>query len=347
MEPTTERSESQLLEEANRDRPLREFDPEVREKWTRIVLSDIPQRARADAAWLIARFPHTFAPEPTRVRPLKIGIDRDIVEVAASEGRAISPDVLGAILRKWTGRKAYRLALRAGRRRRDLKGLRCALVRPEEREMAAKTIAGIETQRKLTTEAALAAGEVLQRARDALTGAATASPADIQAARDAAMKSLRALTITHPLVPELRAVAIELAALWRRKQRDRQLEHGKLFVTAARTVLTAEQFHAIAARTVTDAARTAQLEQDFANAANARDAAEIYLLARGLPDNERRGYVDECATQAERMRAARAELESAPFVFAFRRVADASIDAETGKRIHRELARLVDSSEQG
>jgi ProP effector len=65
-------------------------------------------------------WPVTFAVDPRARRPLKIGIDRDILAVADG---AITPEELRAALCAYTGAKAYLKALREGAARISLDGV--------------------------------------------------------------------------------------------------------------------------------------------------------------------------------------------------------------------------------
>ena len=79
---------------------------------------DLSAAGQALAWILLARYPAAFQAEPTAVRPLKIGIDRDIQQALHAD-----PTVLRAVLRGYTRRRAYCVALAApGAIRVDLDG---------------------------------------------------------------------------------------------------------------------------------------------------------------------------------------------------------------------------------
>src|SRR5215211_3073068 len=60
------------------------------------------------ARTLLARYPAAFRAEGSEVRPLKIGIDRDL-----QQALDVDPAVLRTVLRGYTRRRAYRAALAA------------------------------------------------------------------------------------------------------------------------------------------------------------------------------------------------------------------------------------------
>jgi sRNA-binding protein len=70
------------------------------------------------ARTLLARYPAAFRAEGAEVRPLKIGIDRDL-----QQALDVDPAVLRTVLGGYTRRRAYRAALAApGAMRVDLAG---------------------------------------------------------------------------------------------------------------------------------------------------------------------------------------------------------------------------------
>ena len=67
---------------------------------------------------MLARYPAVFQAEGSEVRPLKIGIDRDL-----QQALDVDPAVLRTVLGGYTRRRAYRAALAApGAMRVDLAG---------------------------------------------------------------------------------------------------------------------------------------------------------------------------------------------------------------------------------
>ena len=84
------------------------------------------------ARTLLARYPAAFRAEGSEVRPLKIGIDRDI-----QQALDVNPAVLRTVLGGYTRRRAYRAALAApGAMRVDLAGQPVAPVTPAHQQWA-------------------------------------------------------------------------------------------------------------------------------------------------------------------------------------------------------------------
>jgi sRNA-binding protein len=94
------------------------------------------RRAEAEAVivLLAERFPKTFAVFEQRRRPLKIGINSDVL--AALNG-VMTPREIGVALRFYTGNTGYLCAMLRGAWRIDLDGQRAGDVTAEE-EQAAK-----------------------------------------------------------------------------------------------------------------------------------------------------------------------------------------------------------------
>ena len=66
----------------------------------------ISEAVQTLAHTLLERYPEAFCAEPAGVRPLKIGIDRDI-----RQALEVSPKVVTEVMRRYTRRRAYREAL--------------------------------------------------------------------------------------------------------------------------------------------------------------------------------------------------------------------------------------------
>jgi sRNA-binding protein len=84
------------------------------------------------ARTLLARYPAAFRAAGAEVRPLKIGIDRDL-----QQALDVDPAVLRTVLRGYTRRRAYRAALAApGAMRVDLAGQLVEPVTPAHQQWA-------------------------------------------------------------------------------------------------------------------------------------------------------------------------------------------------------------------
>src|SRR3990167_9340334 len=91
-------------------------------------------------AWLAERFPETFD-NTTRIRPLKIGIMNDILELNADAAAVvISRSKLREAVVVFTRRLDYLTCLKAQEMRVDLNGNAISPVSPEEAENAATQI---------------------------------------------------------------------------------------------------------------------------------------------------------------------------------------------------------------
>ena len=92
----------------------------------------ISEAAQTLAHILLAQYPAAFYAEPAAVRPLKIGIDRDI-----QQALDVLRKVVSEVLRRYTRRRAYREALAVpGAMRVDLHGQPVAPVAPEHQHLA-------------------------------------------------------------------------------------------------------------------------------------------------------------------------------------------------------------------
>ena len=94
-----------------------------------------PREITADAvlALLTETFPRCFSVYERRRKPLKVGIDRDILERL---GGAIAPNELSSALRSYTSNRLYQLAMRDGAPRIDLDGNPAGSVTAEQAEAA-------------------------------------------------------------------------------------------------------------------------------------------------------------------------------------------------------------------
>jgi sRNA-binding protein len=109
-------------------------------------------RRRARAAAVIERFerlwPKCFALCAARRRPLKIGIDKDLIEIcrsAIAKGIVTVADIKGT-LRRYTGSDGYLRKMRAGAGRLDFDGKVVATVTAVEAKHASQILA--ERQKK-------------------------------------------------------------------------------------------------------------------------------------------------------------------------------------------------------
>ena len=92
----------------------------------------ISEAAQTLAHTLLEQYPAAFCAEPAAVRPLKIGIDRDI-----QQALDVGPQVVSEVMRRYTRRRAYREALAVpGAMRVDLHGQPVAPVAPEHQQLA-------------------------------------------------------------------------------------------------------------------------------------------------------------------------------------------------------------------
>ena len=92
----------------------------------------ISEAAQTLAYTLLERYPAAFGADPAAVRPLKIGIDRDI-----QQALGVAPKLVHEVLSGYTHRRAYRAALAVpGAMRVDLHGQPVAPVAPEHQQMA-------------------------------------------------------------------------------------------------------------------------------------------------------------------------------------------------------------------
>ena len=81
-------------------------------------------------------FPKTFAVHEAKRRPLKIGIQNDLLEQI---GGAVTEKELGIALNRYCKNAVYRSRLRAGATRYDLNGEPAGTVAAEDAAYAART----------------------------------------------------------------------------------------------------------------------------------------------------------------------------------------------------------------
>ena len=92
----------------------------------------ISEAAQTLACTLLERYPAAFCADPAAVRPLKIGIDRDI-----QQALGVAPKIVHEVLSGYTHRRAYRAALAVpGAMRVDLHGQPVVPVAPEHQQLA-------------------------------------------------------------------------------------------------------------------------------------------------------------------------------------------------------------------
>ena len=99
------------------------------------------------AAMCIA-FPECFAPKGTRKRPLKVGIGKDLMEVARTVFPGLSRRLINAFLRDYTSGFRYRSAIERGATRIDLVGNLAGVVTEAEAAHAEGEIRKIQDRKK-------------------------------------------------------------------------------------------------------------------------------------------------------------------------------------------------------
>jgi sRNA-binding protein len=102
------------------------------------------RRAVAIIVRLGEEFPRCFAVLDRRRRPLKVGIDRDILDATAT----FTPDELKVGLQYYVGSPGYLAAMRAGVERVDLAGDSAGIVSVEAATVAAERAAEVKARRK-------------------------------------------------------------------------------------------------------------------------------------------------------------------------------------------------------
>jgi ProP effector len=89
---------------------------------------------------LVAMFPKTFTPARDDKHPIKIGIDKDLLERARSAAPGISRRIINAFLQEYTGGVRYLRNMIAGAGRIDLDGNVCDHVTKEQAAVAAAAL---------------------------------------------------------------------------------------------------------------------------------------------------------------------------------------------------------------
>lgn len=98
------------------------------------INTKINQNAAPTLALLKSRFPHVFVEDPAAMRPLKIGIHKDLFEAFAGEITRMS--IRGA-LALYTSNPGYKPCIQPGVARIDLAGKPCGLVEEPYQEQSA------------------------------------------------------------------------------------------------------------------------------------------------------------------------------------------------------------------
>jgi ProP effector len=153
-------------------------------------------------AMLAARFPHTFVAESSKPhRPLKLGIDRDLVALGVLDDASAA-----MVLRHYCGRLMYRRSIVAGAVRVDLDGQAAGEVAAEHAEHSQRIVTRIEASR--ATEAKANDGRC--------TTEKTARNAEKAMAVETPEKSADAQTHQEPHKERLGLSGLKAAALARR-----------------------------------------------------------------------------------------------------------------------------------
>jgi len=144
------------------------------------------ERTKAVIAVLAAKFPKCFAVPDTRRRPLKIGIDTDLL---AALGGTIRRTELIRSLAMYCSSDGYLDRVRTGAWRVDLEGKPAGAVSADDEKHAKAKQAGIRTRREVVMAAAItqsaarrAHGPMLAAKAEAGPGAKRLSLADLREA---------------------------------------------------------------------------------------------------------------------------------------------------------------------
>jgi ProP effector len=127
-------------------------------------------RTKAVITVLAAKFPKCFAVSDTRRRPLKVGIDADLL---AALGGSIRRTELIRALAMYCSSDGYLERMLTGAWRVDLEGKSAGAVSPEDEKHAKAKQAGIRTRREAVMAAAIA-----QTATSRIQGPALAAKAE-------------------------------------------------------------------------------------------------------------------------------------------------------------------------
>lgn len=269
------------LAQDNESRPLQPIDPSIRAEAKAALLARFPDECQAALSWLIERFPYAFTPETDRVRPLKIDVDKDILEIAAFEATWLSAELLSRVMDGWVKMPAYRFAVRQGKRRRDLTGQRYEKMSPAHR--------GIPTSRK--PPKLLADDEAdkwVTQFRDIVKDPSTA-PADLKRP-SLVINKLREII---PLLSMSNPAREELSQLWLDLRKSRRNEIRQLredIIDRAKGLLPQDTYAQIEAQARTrnsDDAMAQSLAVEHERLSYAIDQNELVLLRRHLSRDDR------------------------------------------------------------
>ena len=275
-------NEKAILDSDNESRPPPPIDPAVRSAAVAALLATFQDEHHATLSWLIERFPITFSPETDRIRPLKIGIDKDIMAIAATEATWLRLEVLSEVLTHWVKLPAYRFSMRQGKRRRDLFGQRYEKMSPEHRRIPKPP----QLPKLLTDDEA----EMwLTQFRKIVK--------DSRSAPDTLNSPSRMISQLRELIPSLSTAhpaREELAGLWLHLRKQRRLEIHRLreeIIGRAEHLLSPDVFAQIDVQSrtqVTDDAQALLLADEHERLAFALDENELVLMRRHLSRVDRR-----------------------------------------------------------
>lgn len=277
-------NKQQILAMADRDRPPATIDPAERASSLSALLNTYPIEHRPTVHWIVNRFPIAFAPENERIRPLKIGVHLDILAIASNEADWLDPNILSLVIRQWVSAPAYRFAIRQGKRRRDLQGMRCATISPAERAFAKPTVKRTKS----------ISDEVITQRMEYLRNISIQSQTDRKNTAsdvDEFREILRCLPNNHPSCEELTGQLLRLIEARRRVKRRL---HVDLF-TCAHQVLRPETFARVDAfaKLHGDDAASAALSNEHEQISRTLDTNELMLIRGRLSNDDRQRLVQE------------------------------------------------------
>lgn len=270
--------QQERIRRANEDRPPKPIDPVERAAAVEAMVLRYPLELHPTLRWLIERFPFAFAPEDDRVRPLKIGIDREVLAIAAVEASWVTADDLRRVLGRWVAAPLYRFNLRRGKRRRNLDGLRC-----ECQQSSLRTKTTLKKAKIPAKRAALEADRLRTEASESLQKGVAATGMQVA---DAIGALLRSATESDVPWSELSELWLRLRRAKRSNKRHRHEDSQK----RAQTLLSANDYaklHALAVARGDDAI-AGFLADELERLANALDENEVQLMRRSLRLPERR-----------------------------------------------------------
>ncbi len=269
------------LAQDNESRPPQPIDPSIRSEAKAALMAKFPDEFHTALSWLIERFPYAFTPETDRVRPLKIDVDKDILEIAALEATWLSAEQLSRVMDVWVKMPAYRFAVRQGKRRRDLYGQRYEKMSPAHRG-----IPNSKKPPKLLAEEE--ANKWITQFRNVVNDPSTA-PDDLKKP-SLVINKLREII---PLLSMANPARDELSQLWlelRKKRRDEIRKLREDILDRAKSLLpqdTYEQIEAKARTRNSDDALAQSLAVEHERLAYAIDQNELVLLRRHLSRDDR------------------------------------------------------------